>query len=267
MKVAAVDRPEGDRAPHEFLPLYFRVETALQRRIQERDLLPGNRLPSEENIAKEYGVSRLTVREAMRRLAAQGYVERIRGRGTFVSEKARDKVSSTKFTGFLEDYYSEIQRVQVKSVQLAEVVPPDRICEALQLPPGEVVVLVRRLRAIENSPFAFTANYIRTEYGRRLNEADLYQRPLLQIFEQDLGVVFGDARQTIEAKFATDEVAGLLEVPFGAPVLSVERLMRDRVGIPVEVVMSQYRADRYQYTATLVRSSEGPFHWQYKTND
>lgn len=254
-----------DRAPHEFLPLYFRVETALQRRIQDGDLLAGRRLPSEESIAKEYGVSRLTVREAMRRLAGQGYVERIRGRGTFVSAKASEKTSSTKFTGFLEDYYTEIQRVQVKSVHIAEVAAPARIREALQLEAAEPVVLVRRLRVIESSPFAFTANYIRCEHGRRLREADLYRFPLLQIFEQHLGVVFGDAQQTIEARFATDEVAGLLEVPFGAPVLYVERLMRDQAGVPIEVVMSHYRADRYRYTATLVRGGPAPFRWQYKS--
>ncbi|MGH7366516.1 MAG: UTRA domain-containing protein [Candidatus Rokuibacteriota bacterium] len=92
---------------------------------------------------------------------------------------------------------------------------------------------------------------MRVEYGRRLREGDLYRFPLVQIFEQVLGVVFGDAIQTIEAKFATDEVAGLLEVPSGAPV---------------EVVMSSYRADRYRYMATLVRGRGEPFRWQDKSH-
>lgn len=88
----------------------------------------------------------------------------------------------------------------------------------------------------------------------------------MQSFEQVLGVVFGDATQTIDAKFATDEVAGLLEVSFGAPILHVERVMRDEAGAPVEVVMSCYRADRYRYMATLVRGRGEPFRWQYKSH-
>jgi GntR family transcriptional regulator len=104
------------------------------------------------------------------------------------------------------------------------------------------------------------------EYGRRLREEDLYRYSLVRIFDQILGVVFGDAIQTIEATFATDEVAELLEVPFGAPVLHVERLMRDEAGAPVEVVKSCYRADRYRYMATLVRGRGEPFRWQYKSN-
>lgn len=251
---------------HGLLPLYYRVETALQQRIHEGDLKPGDRLPSEEALAREYGVSRLTIREAMRRLNEEGYVARIRGRGTFVTEKIKEKVSSTKFTGFLEDYYTEIQRVQVKSVQIVEAPVPARLADALQVEQGQPVTIVRRLRVLENAPFAFTTNYIRAEYGRRLREEDLYRYPLVQIFEQILGVAFGDAIQAIEAKFATDEVAALLEVPFGAPVLHVERLMRDQAGAPVEVVMSCYRADRYRYMATLVRSREEPFRWQYKSN-
>ncbi|MGH7397115.1 MAG: GntR family transcriptional regulator, partial [Candidatus Rokuibacteriota bacterium] len=238
---------------HHLLPLYFRVESALQQRMNEGDLKPGDRLPSEERLAREYGVSRVTMREAMRRLDEQGYVARRRGRGTFVTERIKEKVSSTKFTGFLEDYYTEIQRVQVKSVQILEMPAPARVADALRIDQGGPVTIVRRVRFLENGPFALTTNYIRVEYGRRLREGDLYRFPLVQIFEQVLGVVFGDAIQTIEAKFATDEVAGLLEVPFGAPILHVERVMRDEAGAPVEVVMSCYRADRYRYMATLVR--------------
>ncbi len=241
----------GAWASHELLPLYYRVESALQRRIQDGDLARGDRLPSEAAIAREYRVSRLTVREAMRRLADQGYVSRIRGRGTFVTEKVQDKLSSTRFTGRLEDYYAEIQRVQVKSAQIVEMDAPARLRETLQLARGERVTMVRRLRVVDAMPFALTVNWIRARYGRRIKEADLYRLPLVQIFEQKLHVVFGDAVQTIEAGFATDDVAQALEIPFGAPVLHVERLMRDRAGAPVEVVMSDYRADRYRYTLTL----------------
>jgi GntR family transcriptional regulator len=248
------------------LPLYFRVQSALLQRVQQGELKPGDRLPSEEMLAREYGVSRLTVREAMRRLADQGYVTRVRGSGTFIADRVAARVSSTKFTGRLEDYYAEIQRVSVKSAQIAEVPPPDRVREALALDARAMVVRIRRLRVLENQPFAVTTNWIRLEYGRRIEEADLYQLPLVQIFEQKLGVVFGDALQTIEATFATHEVAAALEVPFGAPVLYVERVMRDQAGTPVEVVTSAYRADRYRYSVTLVRSREGEFGWQYKTN-
>ena len=251
---------------HHLLPLYYRVESALQQRMHEGDLKPGDRLPSEESLAREYGVSRVTMREAMRRLDAQGYVARIRGRGTFVTERIKESVSSTKFTGFLEDYYTEIQRVQVKSVQILEVPAPARVADALCIDRGRPVTFVRRVRFLENAPLALTTNYIRVEYGRRLREEALYRLPLVQIFEQVLGVAFGDAVQTIEAKFATDEVAAVLEVPFGAPILHVERVMRDEAGAPVEVVMSCYRADRYRYMATLVRGRGEPFRWQYKTH-
>ncbi len=251
-------------SPHDLLPLYHRIESAIQQQILEGDLQPGSRLPSEDALARSFGVSRLTIREALRRLASSGYVARHRGRGTFVTKELKGKRSSEKYTGFLEDYYSEVERVQVKSVRLEEVVPPRTIREALDLAEGEPVILVRRLRMVENAPFAYTLNYVRLQYGRRLREPDLYRSPLLRIFEETLGVVFGEALQTIEAKFATEEVAALLEVPFGAPVLHVERLMRDRSGAPIEVVMSYYRADRYRYTFTLVRNRQGPFRWQYQ---
>lgn len=255
----------GRHDPHEVLPLYHRVESAIQQQILEGELQLGSRLPSEEALAQTYRVSRLTIREALRRLEEQGYVTRLRGRGTFVARELKGKVSVGKYTGFLEDYYTEVQAVRVKSVRFDKVLPPRHIRETLALPQGEPVTLIRRLRTIDSIPIAFTINYVRQEYGSRLREADLYRYPLLQIFEEQLGVVFGEALQTIEAKFATDEIAVQLEVPFGAPVLYVERLMRDGAGTPVEVVTSYYRADRYRYTVTLLRHRESAFRWEYRT--
>jgi GntR family transcriptional regulator len=96
----------------------------------------------------------------------------------------------------------------------------------------------------------------------RLTERDLYKYPLLRLLEERLGVKFGHAEQTIEARLANEDVAKALEIGFGDPVLFVERLMFGEDDRPLEVVRSYYRGDAYRYHMRLERSRTAPFRWR-----
>ena len=113
------------------------------------------------------------------------------------------------------------------------------------------IVLIKRARFKEEKSFAFTMNYLPVGIGKNIAETDLYRKPLLKILEQDLGIRFTEAFQTIEASFANREVAERLEIPPGSPILFVERIMYTRKRRPVEVVQSSYRGDFYKYIVRL----------------
>ncbi len=173
---------------------------------------------------------------------------------------------SLEFTGFMDDLFYQTSKSKTKSAEITKVEAPKRVKERLELNPADEVVKIRRVRFMNGKPFAFTTNYLTLNIGSRINKKDLLTKPLLQILELDLGVTFTEAFQTIEASFADQDLAQMLEVPFGSPILLVERIMYTARRKPFELVQSQYRGDMYKYIARLkpVKRKKGSA-WVYNS--
>src|SRR4026207_2087907 len=91
------------------IPLYYQVQHTISQRIGRGEYAPGTQLPSESEFSRELGVSRVTVREALRVLAQEGILVKIQGRGTFVADNPLIVPPSRSFTGFLEDLYDQLE--------------------------------------------------------------------------------------------------------------------------------------------------------------
>jgi GntR family transcriptional regulator len=251
-------------AEHPAAPLHYRIFRALQERIADQGYKVGDRLPTEEALCREFGVSRITVRRAIGRLVELGQVIRTRGSGSFVSAPVKRVATPLAVTGTLESLFAQIESTTVKSVEIAQEPAPERIARVLGLPPGEVVVRVRRVRAFKGQLLALTINYLPREIGTRLRESELYRVPLVQLFEERFGKRIASADQTIEARAADADVAEALGIRFGDPVLYTERVMTDAEGRSFEVMRSYYRSDVYQIRVQLVRRRQAAFGWQFR---
>ena len=109
------------------------------------------------------------------------------------------------------------------------------------------VVRIKRVRYLKDKLFTYSINYLPQEIGVKITERALYKKSLLQILEQDFGIAFVEAVQTIEATFADQEVAENLAIPSGSPVLFIERTMYTKKRRPVEIFQSSYRGDLYKF--------------------
>lgn len=245
-------------------PLHYRLFRALQDRITDQRYRIGDRLPSEEALCQEFGVSRITVRRAIGRLVELGVIARWRGRGMFVAAlPARPAASPLMVRGSLESLFAQVETNTVKSVTLAEETPPDSVRATLGLAPGEPATRVRRVRALDGRLLALTVNYLPRFIGSQLREADLYRLSLVQLFEDRLAVRIVSAEQTIEARAADAEVAEALDLQFGDPILYTERVLFAADRRAVEVMRSCYRPDVYQIKVELSRQRDAPFTWQF----
>jgi GntR family transcriptional regulator len=245
-------------------PLYYRVYRTLEQRIRDQQYRFAERLPSEDELCRLFGASRITIREAVGRLVDQGLVIRRRGSGSYVSFRADGGKATAplKFTAVLEDLFAEVQTVRTRSAEIVEELPPSDIRATLRLRDNEPVTVVRRVRAFRDQVFSLTHNYLPRHLGAHLTEAELYRFPLLRLLEEKLKVVSRYADQTVEARAADEDVAKALEIQFGDPVLFVERRMFADTDQPFEVVRSFYRADVYRYHIRLTRSRKAPFRWR-----
>ena len=209
-------------------------------------------MPSEEALAKEYNLSRITVRQALSSLESDGLIVRKRGKGTFVSKK-HTYLESPKFTGFIEDLISMGIRTKSKILDISMVEGPQTIQEHLELEVGTQLFRIEKIRLVEGSPFSYVLNYLPPDIGQKIKKEDLIVKPLLVILEGDLGIKATEAVQSIEATIADTHVAPFLRIRVGDPLLKVERTVFDVNHKPVEYVSVLYRADKYFYTVNLKR--------------
>jgi GntR family transcriptional regulator len=235
------------------LPAYYQIKQTIKNWILNKEFNAGEKIPSENELGEKFNVSRLTVRQAISQLVQEGFLTSKRGEGTFVTQN-EDLIGSysLEFTGFMDDLFYQISKSKTKSVKITRIPVPKMIKEKLELDNGgEEVIQIKRVRFLNDKPFNFTTNYLPIAIGKRITEKDLFRKPLLQIMEEDLGIQFTEAFQTIEASFADQEVSEQLGIVSGSPILLVERIMYSKKRKPVEVVQSSYRGDMYKYIVRL----------------
>jgi GntR family transcriptional regulator len=224
-----------------YLPQYRQIEHALRERIAT--LHPGQRLPSDADLCAEFGVSRMTARNAMQRLADEGLIRREPGRGSFVA-----KPTAHRHTDRLLTFTQEMRRAGrvPSSVLLAREVRPATTTEAgsLGIQVSEPVVLVRRLRQADGEPIALETAILIGACAGAVLAADLENGSLHDTLNR-AGFRLRRGTGTIAAVPATAEDAALLKIHAGDPLLVEQRVIVNAHGRPIEATESRYSADRY----------------------
>lgn len=233
-------------------PLYHQIFLILRSQILEGRLPPGSLLPGEEEVARQFNVSRITARRALAELAAEGLVTRGRGRGTHVTSRPEPPPVRAGVEGLLENLLAMGLKTRVQVVAFEyEPAAPD-VAAALQIAPGTEVQRAVRVRSLEAGPFSYLTTYVPADIGRKFSRAELAREPLLSLLEKS-GVTVGSAEQMVSATLADAAVAPLLETAVGAPLLRISRVVQEGSGRPVEYIVGLYRPDRYQFRMSLDR--------------
>jgi GntR family transcriptional regulator len=232
--------------------LYLRIKDWLRGAIEKGEYRPGDRIPSEHELMKRFGVSRATIRQAISELVLEGWLYRVQGSGTYV---ARPKYRQTlsRLTSFTEDMQllglTPRSRLLLCQVEGAD----EKIAAALDIPPGEEVVRIERLRFADEEPMALNTSVIPRRLVPGLEEMDLETGSLYEILEVRYGLILSRAEQTLEPALADPYAAELLGVRVGAPLLLVEGVVYLKNGTPLEWVRILYRGDRYKFHIVAVR--------------
>ena len=243
-------RPNGFAAA---VPLYYQLAGILREHIVSGKYHAGDRLPTEEALSRDYDVSRITIRQALGDLEKEGFIKREAGRGTFVSD--RPIFSNTfRLEGSLGDLISMGLTTTVKVLTLATIKASASEADFLRVNLGDPLVRCTRLRLHGGTPFSYIVNHVPGDLGKQLSAEAWKQGSILRQIETELGIRMGDADQTISASLADAHLARLLKTNIGAPLLSVDRVVRSVEGRPVEHVHSYYRSDIYSFRAHLVHN-------------
>ena len=259
----AIDRSSPGLRKELGVPLYHQIQHLLRYRIHNGQYRPGTQIPSEHELSAELGVSRVTLREALRELVREDLLVKIQGKGTFVHSNPPTRLAPVRYTGFLEELQERVRKLRVTEAEIAQVPAPSDVKTALQLDDdASQLTLIRRLRFIDDQPFSFTLNYLPTEIGARIRQKDLYSMPLLKILQEDLKIPIVRAKETVAAAPADPDTARRLGIPVLYPVLHMTRVMYTTGDKPFELVDIYYRADKYHYSVNMKRvKRQGRWRW------
>lgn len=236
------------------LPLYTQLREKLREHILDGTYGAHQQLPTESELTHAFGVSRITVRQALSDLQKEGLLFKIRGKGSFVS-KPKAFQDLARLQGFGEAMHRHGYETYNRLIALKTLRAPKAVAARLRLKPGESACEVRRVRFLNREPISLDVTYVRTELGERLAKEDLATRDIFSIIENDYGIPLGEAELHIEAATADSSLAKLLGIEEGAPVLRIERLTRTVAGEPLDFEYLYYRGDAFQYR---VRVERGP---------
>lgn len=226
-------------------PLYRQIGDTIRRQILAGVLKPHQKLDSEHLLMASYGVSRMTVRQALRDLRGEGLVFSAQGKGTFVS-RPKATQSLTSLEGFEEAMAAAGFAASSRVVSVRARRPTEAVRDALSLEAEDEVLEVKRVRYLNRDPVSIDLSYFPMDIGARLLGLDL-ARDLFPMLENELGIALGVADLKVGAAPPDEEARRLLRVGSGHPLLSVERLTQAVGGRPVDFEYLLIRGDTYQY--------------------
>jgi GntR family transcriptional regulator len=231
------------------VPIYRQLEEQIEQSIKDGTWHPGCALPSETALAARFRISVMTVRQAMSHLVNKGLIYREKGRGTFVAPLPLLHPLQ-RLESFSEDMQARGLAASSQMLAFEICSAPEAIAVQLNIEPGTSVLHIRRLRLVDERPVGLHDAYLtRLDVERpELNRIG----SLYQLLEQQ-GVRLTEAEENLDAIVAGGELAGLLKVPKGAPLLQVTRITFNHHHTPIEIVQAIYRANFYRYTIRLYR--------------
>jgi GntR family transcriptional regulator len=235
----------------EGLPMYVRIRETLRGEVTRGELKRGERLQPEHDLAAKFRVSRMTIRKSIEDLVDEGLLYRRQGVGTFVAfpHLRRDH---TRLTSFFDKAADEGVAARACLLKLEVVPAKAKVAEALDIPLGGRVIRVKTLRYADNVPVTVHDAYVPHELFPRIVNEDLEIQHLWTLFEH-CGYRVKRAVQRLEAREANKEVAQLMKIRQGAPILYKERTVYAEDGTPVEFTYCYNRGDIYSLTVALER--------------
>ena len=232
-------------------PLYAQLEDLLRTSIMNGEWQANHAIPSENELSKRYGLSRMTVRSVITMLVKEGLLYRVQGKGTFVAEP-KIATRSPAYMGVREQLEQMGYEIKTRLVRFEKVPASNNIAAALGIAPGDMVTFIERIRSTRGVPISLHRSYIPVALCPNLEEADLEGEQLCVIIERQFGYKPASVSESLESVPASAEEAELMQIDRGYPILMLEDVNKAADGTIIE------------YTKVLFRGDKVKLHFEYE---
>ncbi|MFC6169213.1 GntR family transcriptional regulator [Loigolactobacillus jiayinensis] len=226
-------------------PVYIQIHNSIKRDIEAGKWNIGDRIPSERELSVTFGVSRMTLRQAIQTLVDEGILERRVGAGTYVAnQKVQEKMSGV--TSFTDIMLAQGKTPSSKTVSYHVASPSLSEKEKLQLTDDAQILRMERIRYADDVPISFEVATVPEELVRKFSKSEITSS-LYRTLESKAGLTLGGAQQTVTAQTASERTAELLDIKRGDPILRLRQLSFLKSGAPFEYVRTQYVGSRFEF--------------------
>lgn len=227
------------------LPVYIQIHDKIKNDIEHGVWKIGDRLPSERELATQFNVSRMTLRQAIQTLADEGILERKIGSGTYVArKKVQEKMTGT--TSFTDIMLSQNRVPSSKTVSYYVAKPSSSEMEKLKLKENEQIVRMERIRFADDLPICFEVASVPYSLVDQYSKTEITSS-FYKTLEEKGGNKIGHANQTISAMLASEQIADYLKIKRGDAILRLRQISYFENGIPFEYVRTQYVGNRFEF--------------------
>lgn len=233
------------------IPPYVQIAEGLIAQIESGALCPGEQLPPERELSENFGVTRMTLRRALRALDEQGLIIRKHGIGTFIAEPKIDRKMEVVFR-FSSHMQQRGFKPQAKLINFEQIMAESSMAKDLLVPISSQIYSILRLRSINHEPVMLESYLIPVPRFPGLDQYDLENRSIYEILEYEYGIPIARARQSFEPVIATDFEARLLDISVGDALMMEKRLSYDVNDLPIEFGKDRYRGDRFRFVTEAV---------------
>ncbi len=231
------------------IPLHAQVESIIRELISEKEYLEGKLLPNEVDMAKRFGISRNTVRQAINKLVMEGLLVRKKGVGTKVCNHNPVTTSLNSWKSFTQEMNEKGILFKNYDIKVEWGIPPKEVADFFGISSEKTVLKMERLRGMDKGPIVYFTSYFHPRVG--LTGEEDFSRPLYEMLEEQYHTVVAVSKEEISATIANKWLAEKLNVQKGAPILFRKRFVYDPGNRPVEYNTGFYNAEDFTYSVEI----------------
>lgn len=235
------------------VPLYYQLKRQILDRILSGALGVDEQIPNETDLEESLGISRSTVRQAINELVTEGYLHRVKAKGTFVSRPKVDEGFFQKLESFNSEMLQKGFTPSTKVLALERIPGVEEVNKKLGIPAESPLIYLRRLRYADGEPVVYFETYLPYEKYCGLLGEDFTRESLYSLLECEYNARVVKASRVMEAVLANPMEAKSLNIPRNAAVCLVKTLAYLAGDVPVEYSVARYRGDRNKFSVELIR--------------
>ena len=230
-------------------PLYYQLAEIIINDIKEKNLQENDRILTEREYCEKYNLSRSTVRQAIAYLEKKGYIYKVQGCGTFVSSRVM-KQKLLKFYSFTEEAKKQGKTPSSKILSFKEKKADEKICKELNINKDDKVYELQRLRLADDEVVMYEKTYLLEKKMQGLSKNILLENPLYDILQNRYSISFTKATERFSVLLADENIAEILTIPQGSPIIRLQRWTYAGMEI-IEYTVSLVRGDRFEFEVEL----------------
>lgn len=220
-------------------PVYIKIVEDIKKKVNSAELKPGDTVPPETALCKEYGVSRMTVRKGLAILSSEGYIYSVPGKGSYVQ-----KPEVNKYTLYYDEMNNPINSVdKARLLEVTIIMPDEKLADELQITRNKHVIMIRRLFYTDGSPVAYDVKYLLYSKGMPIIEKEIEQATFQEMVANSLPIFALKKKISISAEIPNEDIKRHLNIYDDLALLVVKLKLYNNENKPIGIGFTSYRGD------------------------